>query len=116
MLFRGGSSVMNNNCCHSYSSGKDNGKIKDAHVDVSPKRKNIAKRFYNVVKCVVPGAILILLPKCPICLAAWISVGTGFGISITAAGYLRATLIIVCVSSLFYFVVSRLKIKRWRHH
>jgi hypothetical protein len=33
---------------------------------------------------VLPGALLIFLPKCPLCLAAWLTAVTGIGF--TAAG------------------------------
>ena len=82
---------------------------KDCAVKLPGERKNAFARLYRAIKCAVPATILILLPKCPICLAAWISAISGFGVSISVAGYLRWGLIIVCVTSLFYFVLSRFK-------
>jgi hypothetical protein len=57
----------------------------------------------------IPGVILVLLPKCPMCLAAYIAVATGFGISIPAATHLRTTLLILCTASLLYIAARQLR-------
>jgi hypothetical protein len=45
---------------------------------------------------VVPSTILALMPKCPVCLAAYVAVGTGFALSATVAAFLRMALIALC--------------------
>ena len=46
---------------------------------------------------VLPGAIAILLPKCPICVAAWIAAGTGVAIPTTVATGIRPSLVVACL-------------------
>jgi hypothetical protein len=60
----------------------------------------------------VPGAILALLPKCPACLAAYVAVGTGVGLSLPAATRLWLLLAGLGVASLCLAAARRLH--RWR--
>jgi hypothetical protein len=48
---------------------------------------------------VLPGAIAFLLPKCPLCLAAWIAAGTGIALPAIVAGGIRPFLVIACMLS-----------------
>jgi hypothetical protein len=58
---------------------------------------------------IVPGAILALLPKCPACLAAYLVLISGVGVSVAAAAQLRVVLIFSSVAALGYLAVSVIK-------
>ena len=71
------------------------------------KRPRRGGRSLEAAGWVVPGTLLALMPKCPVCLAAYVAVGTGVGLSVTAAGYLRLFLVAVCAVSLVFVAVRR---------
>jgi hypothetical protein len=67
------------------------------------------RRGREIVGWIVPTATLALLPKCPACLAAYVALATGIGISLPSATYLRAMLVVLCVGSLVFITVRRLR-------
>jgi hypothetical protein len=74
--------------------------------DVSRICCKIARRGREVAGWVVPSAILALLPKCPACVAAYVALATGVGISISTATSLRGLFIILCVGSILFFAAK----------
>ena len=58
---------------------------------------------------ILPGATLALLPKCPICLAAYVALATGIGLSLPTARFLRTTILILCVSALVIVIARSLR-------
>ena len=56
---------------------------------------------------VVPGATLALLPKCPACVAGYLALATGLGVSFSTAAYLRTSLVIFSVSVLILLAARR---------
>ena len=65
---------------------------------------------------IVPGLGLALMPKCPACVAAYIALASGVGISYSAAAGLRLFLLILCTGALL-FVAARHAVRfiQWRN-
>jgi hypothetical protein len=64
------------------------------------------RRCLEVAEWVFPGAILALLPKCPGCVAAYVALWTGIGLSLSTATYLRWSLLILCAAALLYLTLK----------
>ncbi|MCI0614191.1 hypothetical protein L0244_14485, partial [bacterium] len=71
-------------------------------------KSTIYMKGIDFFRMLVPGAILVLLPKCPSCIAAYFSIGTGIGISISTAAHIKMLLAILCVASLCFLTVRHL--------
>jgi hypothetical protein len=67
----------------------------------------LARRLSKATTSVLPGALLMLLPKCPLCLAAWVTVATGVSFSAAGAAWLRASVVLLWVGALGVMI--------WRH-
>ena len=74
--------------------------------EVVTTRCNCARRrVFKGAGAALPALLIALLPKCPICLAAWIAAGSGIGISAGAAGGLRVFVMILCLTPLIYLLI-----------
>jgi hypothetical protein len=76
----------------------------------STSRPTLARRCAGAAGWIGPGAVLALMPKCPACVAAYVAIGTGVGISVSAASYLRSGAIALSIVSLAYLAVRTI----WR--
>jgi hypothetical protein len=90
---------MSSLCCKNGSTDNDHA---SAAQERESKRWQFVRRGREVVRWLVPGAILALLPKCPVCIVAYLALGTGLGLSVSAAAHLRLLVVILCLSSLAY--------------
>jgi hypothetical protein len=100
-------------CCSVVATDTDCGALAAQTTHDGTRRPTFLRRCLDIAEWVIPGAILALLPKCPICVAAYIALITGVGLSMSTLIYLRSLLIILCAASLLYLSVRT--IRRARH-
>jgi hypothetical protein len=66
------------------------------------------RRSLELLRWLAPAAALALMPKCPLCIAAYIAVGTGIGVSVATAAHIRWLLLAASMAALAYLMVRRL--------
>jgi hypothetical protein len=52
---------------------------------------------------IVSGIGLVLVPKCPACLAVYLAAGTGLAVPLPAAAHIRLLLVLLCVTLLLWW-------------
>jgi hypothetical protein len=70
------------------------------------------RRAWEIAGWLFPSMTLALLPKCPMCMATYVALATGIGISLPTATGLRAMLVALCVASLVFMTARRLLVRR----
>lgn len=68
------------------------------------------RRGREIAGWIIPSVTLALMPKCPVCVAAYVALVSGVGISVATALVIRTSLVVVCGVALSYLALPRL----WR--
>ncbi|HEY3456586.1 MAG TPA: hypothetical protein VGK64_18550 [Bryobacteraceae bacterium] len=68
--------------------------------------RRLARRLSRAAASILPGAAVVLLPKCPLCLAAWLTAATGIGFSAAGATWARGALVMFWIAVLLLVVMS----------
>ncbi len=75
--------------------------------DKSPPPASCWRRGGEIAGWIIPSATLVLLPKCPACVAMYVALFSGVGISVASAAHLRTSLLVVCVGMLLSLGLKR---------
>ena len=67
------------------------------------------KHLSETLSWIASSALLVAIPKCPACLAAYVALWTGVGLSFTTASYLRYLAIALCCAALAALVINRIR-------
>jgi hypothetical protein len=82
----------------------------------SPAPARLLHRAWRSTQWLFPTAFLVLMPKCPLCLAAYIALFTGIGISVSTATLLQRLCLLTCSASIGYlalrFCITRSKSRK----
>lgn len=68
-----------------------------------------SRSVLGFIRWALPGSVLVLIPKCPACFAAYIALASGIGLSIPAASFIRYALIALCILSLAFLAMQRFR-------
>jgi hypothetical protein len=74
-------------------------------------RKSVAPmprrwRGGGIAGWIIPSATLILMPKCPMCVAMYVALFTGASISVAFASHIRTAIGLLCIIVLFCLTVK----------
>lgn len=70
--------------------------------------KSNSHKLMQAIAFVVPSALLVLIPKCPMCLAAYLAIMTGIELSVSGASHLQLALTTICLGTICLTIVAHL--------
>ena len=92
---------MSPSCCHQRKPDPAGGEASP------PPRRAWLRRARGEAGWVLPATLLALLPKCPLCLAAYVALATGVSLSGASAHLLLRTLTVLGICTLALCVARR---------
>jgi hypothetical protein len=69
----------------------------------------LLRRAWRGIQWLFPATLLVLMPKCPLCVAAYFALFTGIGVSVSTARWIQILMLVFCLTSLAYLAV-----RHWR--
>jgi hypothetical protein len=69
-------------------------------------------RAWRSIQWLFPAALLVLMPKCPLCVAAYVALFTGIGITVSAARWIQILMLVCCLTLLACLAVRHRR-TRW---
>jgi hypothetical protein len=68
-------------------------------------RAGFFRRAWGMIEWLFPAVMMVLIPKCPLCVAADIALFSGIGVSVTTARWIQILMLGLCVTSLTYLAI-----------
>jgi hypothetical protein len=81
------------------------------NLDPKPSRSDdkrpigLLRRAWRSIQWLFPATVLVLMPKCPLCVAAYVALFTGVGVTVSTARWIQILLLVFCLTSLAYLAV-----------
>jgi len=72
-----------------------------------PASRTHSRNFWEFTGGAASIGVWVLMPKCPVCLAAYVALWTGLGLSFATAQYVRWSLLLLSATALLYLVAKR---------
>jgi len=88
---------MNRNCC--FSAGEVAVSGNTAACGLKMRAREVIS---ELAEWLLPGVILAMLPKCPLCVVAYVAMATSIGISFSTAATARILIIALCITALAF--------------
>jgi hypothetical protein len=63
------------------------------------------RRAWRGVQWLFPTTLLVLMPKCPLCVAMYVTLFTGVGITVSTARWIQTLMLMFCLTSLAFLVI-----------
>jgi hypothetical protein len=73
------------------------------------RRIGFLRRVWRGIQWAFPATLLVLIPKCPMCVVAYVAIFSGIGITVSTARWIQILMLMFCLTSLAYLAV-----KHWR--
>lgn len=83
--------------------------MNDRRYDSFAATPTLTGRGFTILQWLIPTIVWVLMPKCPACLAGYIALATGVGVSMTVASSVRELMLLFCVVSFTYLLATRLR-------
>lgn len=71
------------------------------------RQTSLLRRVRRSAEWLFPATLLVLIPKCPLCVAAYFALFTGIGITVSTARWIQNLMLVFCLTSLAYLVVRK---------
>ena len=72
----------------------------------------MGRKLSAITPSVMPAVVLLILPKCPMCLAAWLTLATGLSVSAAGAAWVRVAVVVVWAAAVAHLVWRRVWVRR----